>query len=299
MAAGTDLFLTILVVVSLANPTEAVLRLGGFMYLQWAVPAILAFLYLVEAWVELRHLPALLWHTLQRILRPLGATLLGWFLLDGQPLAILIPGMILMGLVAWLVHGLSWGGKLRRFLIPAPSVSPLTHGLAEDTGTLALLVLAMEFPTLGSAVALVFLLLGFVALGPVFRIGAMGHHLFQDRVWGIVSPTEWKPCPELPSRVRDWCRVREAKGARGLPGMAWNLPGYPGLRGGWLLEDRGARFFAISGIRHSRFIPLSGFRAGPETVSDIHLSVGLTANDGSDSALFLQKDAPVPESHKW
>ncbi len=269
------------------------------MYLQWAVPATLGLLYLMEAWLELRPLPALLWHRLQRILRPLGAALLGWFLLDGQPLVILLPGMLLMGLVAWLVHGISWGGKLRRFLIPAPSVSPLTHGLAEDTGTLALLVLTMEFPTLGALVAFVLLLLCLATLWPLFPIGAMGHPLFQDRIWGILSPTEWKPCPELPSWVRDWCRVREAQGARGLPGLAWNLPGCPGLRAGWLLEDRGARFFAIFAIRRPRFISLAEFRAGPETVSDIHRSMGLTANDGSDSALFLQKDAPVPKSHKW
>lgn len=299
LAGGVNLFLTILVVLLSLEPGWAVGGSGPQEALRWSVYGVLAVLYLVEVWMELKPLPALLWHTVQRLIRPLGVILLAWVILEDLPLRILLAGAILGGLVGAFTHALSWGIKLRGFILPRRRVSPLTTGMAQDTLTLAFLVLSLEFPLPGTLTAVGILLLGLLGGTSFLSVTRLGYSLFRERVWGIMSPPGWHSTPTLPPWVRKTGETRGLEGPRGLPALATGLPKLGGYRMGWLLEMGGARFFAFPGLGGARVISLAGMRPGPQEASDIHLYLPLQSREGPDSALFLQKTAPVPESHKW
>lgn len=299
VGAGADLFLSILVVFLAwnlgGNGTVPEITPG----MPWLILAVPALLYLVELLLEIRPRGALFWHTLQQVVRPVGCALLAWEVAEYLPIQFLIPALALAALTAALVHGVSWGAKLWRFLHPDPAISPLIHGLAEDALILFLLVLAPEHPEMAAILALTFLLLAAVAGRGLGSVARLGHHLIRDRVWGIVSPTRWQSSPKLPPWVERWRQAQGLQRVRGLPALAHDLPGLPRLRGGWLLETENAHFFGFSSLGSPRVISLAEFQAAPPTVKVLCSLLPLRNPDGSDSALFLQKRAPVEKSHKW
>lgn len=295
VGAGLDLFLTVIiamVALGLGDP-------GSATGLGWATYGVLTVLYLLELSAEIHPRSALLWHNLQLVLRPFGAALLGLSIMEGLPLRLLLPGLFISSVVAAFVHTLSWGLKLQRFLASDGGVSPLTYSLGEDTFTLAFLVLALEHRTLGVVLVTSFLILGLLAGSPIHHLTRLGVSLIRDSVWGIVSPPGWHYFPDLPGWIRSWSQKNGLEGVRGFPAGAMGLPGVRGVRTGWLLEAGTARFFGFKQFRRPRIAALGGLELRARETSKIHQRIRLEGRDGSETALFLQKHAPAPESHKW
>lgn len=294
VGAGLDLFLTVTVTMAALSMGDA----GAAPGLRWVVYAVLGLLYALELAAERHPLSALLWHNLQLVVRPFGAVLLGWMILEGLPLRLFLSGLFLSAVVAAFIHALSWGIKLQRFLVSDGGVSYLTYSLGEDTFTLAFLLLALEHPEVGAILVTSLLILGLVVGGPIHHLTRFGVSLARDTLWGIVSPSRWQNFPDLPVWIRNWGRENELEKIRGLPAAALGLPGVRGFRMGWLLEAGNARFFGFKQFRRLRLTSLMarGMTAGE--VSPIHLGITLEGTDGSETAFFLQKTAPVRESHK-
>ena len=298
LAAGVDIFLTLLVVIAWLDPGLGGLPGVGEHPLRWAILAALAFLYLLEGGMEIRPLGGLIWHNLQLVLRPFGGALLALTLLDGLPIYLVLCGTLMTAVVAAFFHVLSWGEKLSQFLSPGRRVSALTHSLAEDTLVLALLVLAIERPFGAFLLSGALLVAGLLAGGSLHHLTRLGIALLWDRVWGMVSPTRWRETTELPRWIRRWSRTEGFLGIHGLRGGAKGLPRTSAFRAGWILESGDARFFAFRTKWAPVFLSLDGYRMFPAEPSSIASRVPLEASDGSKSALFLQRGGPVPKSHK-
>jgi hypothetical protein len=299
LAAGVDLFLTLLVVAVSFDPIWVSPEVPLPPPLRWGIPSLLGLFYLLEGGLELRPLPCLIWHNLQLVLRPVAAFLLSLTLIEGAPLSILIPAALGAAVVAAFAHVLSWGGKVQRLLSPPTRVSPLTFTLAEDTLALALLVAAIEAPVPA------FLLSGALLLGGLV-LGAGRHHLVRfgvpllvDRFWGIFSPTSWAGADELPPWVRELAKEHGILGLRGLRAGALGLPLVRGFREGWLLEAGPRAFLALRRVGEGTLSPLDEFEPFPPEVGAVALRIPMRAQNGAEWALFLQRGAPVQKSHKW
>lgn len=298
LAAGVDLFLTLLVVTASLDLGLGGLPGVGEHPLRWGVLAVVAFLYLLEGGMELRPLRGLIWHNLQLVLRPLGGALLALTLLEGLPIYLVLCGTLLTAVVAAFAHVMSWGEKLSQFLSPSRPVSALTHSLAEDTLVLALLVLAIEHPPLAFLLTGALLVAGLLVGGSLHHLTRFGISLLWDRVWGMVSPTRWQETTELPGWIGSWSRTEGFLGIQGLRCGARGLPRTKGFKEGWILESGGARFFAFRTIWGPVFVSLEELQMFPGEPSSIAVRVPLEAPDGSKSALFLQRGGPEPKSHK-
>ena len=298
LAAGVDLFLTILVVVASVELGWGILQDTSHTSLRWGILMVVTLLYLLEVVMEIRPMRGLIWHNLQLILRPLGGALLALTVLEGIPTPLFLLGTLLAAVVTAFTHVLSWGGKLHRLLSPDRRVSPLTHSLAEDTLVLAFLVFTVEHPGPVFLLSSALLLAGLLAGTQFHHLTRFGIALLRDRVWGIVSPTRWQDAPELPGWIGRWSRAEGFLGIQGLRAGARGLPGTRGFREGWVLESGARRFFAFRSLRAPVFIPLDGFQMSPAEPSSIAVSVPMAGADGSKSALFLQRGGPGLKSHK-
>ena len=186
MAAGAEMYLTLLILGASAwlggwpldsSPLDP---LGGPVTLIF-----LGVLYLTEAAAELRPLPALLWHNAQLVLRPLGGFFLGILILTGLGPATVILGALGAALLTALIHVHSWGGGLLLRIRPSGRVSPVTLNLLLDTCALALLVLTLENPGWGFAVA-VLILGALLMLGrPLHGVTRFGFGLLWEGIWAF------------------------------------------------------------------------------------------------------------------
>jgi hypothetical protein len=308
LAAGVDLFLTLLVVFGSMELGGASLDDTGIGSFRLGVMLLLGVFYLTEGWMELRPLRSLLWHNLQLILRPLGAFLLALTLLEGTPTTPLLLGSASAAVVAAFSHVLSWGGKLQRFLSPEPSlspsrlslgqISPLTHTLAEDTLVLLLLLLAFEQPDLAFLLSGGVLLLALGAGGHLHHLTRFGAALLRARFWGAVAPVRWLDQEELPGWIQRWNGDQGHGGLRGLRAGIRGLPDLRGFREGWFLEAGPSRFFAWRRPWGAVFLSLDGCHLFSQPPAPLAQILSLEAPDGSKSALFLQRGVTGPKSHK-
>lgn len=297
VAAGIDLFLTLLLIVA-SSALDWGAPPGEAPHLRFLVLTILALLYLLETSMELRPLRALVWHNLQLVLRPLVAFLLAFAILEGaQPLTLLLVGAG-SALVAALSHVLSWGRKLRGFLGERPRISPLTQALAEDTLVLLLLVLAFESPGPAFLVAAGALLISTVRGRTFLELTLFGTALLRDRIGGIISPIRWIERAELPAWIGEWSLAQGFVSVRGLRAGAFELTRTRGFRAGWLLEAGSQRYFAFRCLKGGVFLSFGSLHMFPEGTSAIALKASGEDSQGARWALFLQRGAPGPESHK-
>ncbi len=300
VAAGADLYLTLLVSGLYLFLGENVLGAPAPLPAgSWALLPGLAGLYILEATAELWPVPALFWHGLQLLLRPLGGALLGASLMgDGAP-ALALTGAFVAGLVAAFTHVHTWGQGLLLRLVPERHVSPVTLNFSVDTLALALLVLAWEQPTLGFALALLLLLLGLFMGSHYHRVVRFGTLLLRDRVWGFLYPAGWTEADKLPRWVRGGSPDGSPEGLRGVRAGARRLPGGGKFREGWLLDRAGALFFLYK--KESGFVevPLDDFPLEPEEIMPLAVRVPLAPAAPASPALFLQRSGPGLKTHKW
>ncbi len=298
VAAGIDLYLTLLVTglyLFFGEPP-----LGGPIPLppgSWGILPGLACLYLVETAAEIRPVPALFWHHLQLLIRPLGGLLLGVSLLWEASSALTMVGATLAALVAAFVHVLAWGQSLLLRLSPGRHVSPVTFNLAQDTFALALSVLAWERPLYGFPIAFLLLLLGLVRGAHLHRVVRFGTSLLGDRIWGILSRGGWTQTESLPAWVRRWASGVPFGGLRGLRAGALGLPGWKRFREGWIVNHGGRLSFLFRRGRRSVEVPL-GDQAWDEEATPLTLRVRLRAPPGPSPALFLHLSKMGQKPHK-
>ncbi|MFH1764588.1 MAG: DUF4126 family protein [Gemmatimonadota bacterium] len=303
-AAGLDLYLTLLTVgmaISLGlglgvgvgalggaaiSPLQGVLILLG-----------LAGLFLAEAAMESRPVGALLWHNLQLLFRPFGASLLGLFLLQGEASGFMVLGAAMAGVVAAFSHVLYWGQGFLLRIVPDQRLSPLAFTFAGDLATMALLALTLISPNLGVLLATLLLLPGLILGRTLHGAVRFGLTLFLERVWGIVSPTVWQTDAELPAWIRKWTAPGSLDGPRGAPAATWGVVGPGRFRDGWILQKNQEIFFVYRKARAIRFVRMDGIEEMVD-VGPLSKTIRYRSPDRGSSALFLQLGLIGPESHK-
>jgi hypothetical protein len=298
LAAGADFFLTLLVLGLSQSLGWPGITEPGLHPLHWSVLAGLAALYLLETAAEMRPIPALFWHTLQLLFRPLGGILLALTFLDGSPAGVQLLGALVAGVVAAFTHVLSWGQKLLLFLDPDRKVSVFTRMLAEDTLVLAFLVLTMERPELAFPLSAPLLILGLAFGGPLHHVVRFSLDLLRDRIWSAVDVPRWRTPEELPHWAGETEGGESPGRVRGLPAAALGLGGRRRFREGWLLDRTTGYQFAFRRLRRPAVIPLPDFPSGEERRLELARRVAMEGPKGSRWALFLQKHTPDIRSHK-
>ena len=299
VAAGTDLYLTLLVLGlsawlgDWAPGGDSLIPLGGQLSLLG-----LTLLYLIEAAAELRPLSALAWHNLQLLLRPLGGMLLGLILVNGASPGVSALVAVAAGLVAAFAHVLSWGGGLLLRISPQGRVSPATFNLALDTATLALVVLALERPAWGFVAAGLLLLTGLVAGGGLHGVTRFGASLLWGRIWEFSSPPGWIPSEDLPPWILREAGEDPSGGLRALRAGALGIPGVRGFRDGWVVERGRDLFFMFTATTRPRMVPLDSWTPEEESPGPLTLNLRFRTPGGGRSALFLQKNGPDLKPHK-
>ncbi len=298
LAAGADFFLTLLVLGLSQSLGWPGITEPGLHPLHWSVLAGLAALYLFETAAEQRPTPALFWHTLQLLFRPLGGMLLALAFLDGSPAAFQLLGALVAGVVGAFTHVLSWGRKLLLFLNPDRKISLFTRMLAEDTLVLAFLVLAMERPELAFPLSIPLLILGLILGGPLHHVVRFSLDLLRDRIWSAVEGPRWRGSEELPHWASETEGGERPGQVRGLPAAVSGLGGRRRFREGWLLDTSTGYRFAFRRLSRSDVIPLEGFPSREERKLELARRVAMEGPEGSRWALFLQRNAPDIRSHK-
>jgi hypothetical protein len=298
LAAGADFFLTLLVLGLSQSLGWPGITEPGLHPLHWSVLAGLGALYLLETAAEQQPIPALFWHTLQLLFRPLGAILLALTFLDGFPAALQLLGALVAGVVAAFTHVLSWGQKLLIFLNPDRKISLFTRMLAEDTLVLAFLVLAMERPELAFPLSAPLLILGLIFGAPLHHVVRFSLDLLRDRIWSAVDGPRWRTSEELPRWARQTGAGERPERVRGLPAAALGLGGRRRFREGWLLDTSTGYQFAFRRLRRPDVVPLPGFPSCEERKLQLARRVAMEGPEGSRWALFLQRNTPDIRSHK-
>lgn len=298
LAAGADFFLTVLVLGLSQSLGWPGIQEPGLHPLHWGALSIVAALYLLETAAEFRPTSALVWHTLQLLLRPVGGLLVALALLDGAPGSIQLLGALAAGTVCAFTHVLSWGQQLLLFLSPTRKISIVTRVLAEDALVLAFLFLALERPEVAFPLSAPLLILGLIFGGPLHHAVRFGLVLLWERLFGFLQPSPWRAPEDLPAWVRDLGASDRAGTFRGMPAGLRSPPGSRGFREGWLLERGTSRDFVFRRRRKGGVVPLEGSDAGEEERLALALRIPFTAPDGRRSALFLQRTANILKSHK-
>jgi hypothetical protein len=298
LAAGVDFPLTLLVLGLSQVLGDSGIQDGAVYPLHWMVLVGMAGLYLVETGSELRPRAASLWHNLQLFLRPLGGFLLALVVLEGFPSTVRLVAGIAAGIVCAFSHVLSWGPKLLFFLNPDRKISIATRALGEDTLLLAFLILVLERPDIGFALSSLLLLLGLILGGPLHQVVRFGFGALRSDISDLLSPPRWWDARELPPWISREAGDLPASGLRGRPAAVDKVPGVRGFRDGFLVDSGSEWSFAFRRRGKTITIPLEAFLMEEEGSVTLARRFAMTAEDGSRSALFLQRKAPDVKSHK-
>jgi len=298
VAAGADFFLTVLVLGLSQSLGWPGIQDPGIHPLHWGALSVVAGLYLLETAAEFRPTSALVWHTFQLLLRPVGGVLVALTLLEGAPLSLQLPGALAAGVVCAFTHVISWGQQLLLFLNPSRRISIVTRVLAEDALVLVFLFLALERPQVAFPLSAPILLLGLVLGGPLHHAVRFGLVLLWERLFGFLHPSPWRGPEDLPAWVRSLGACDGRGTLRGMPAGLRSPPGSRGFREGWILQRGTTRDFVFRQRRKGTVVPLEGSEVGKEERLTLALRIPLRAPDGRRSALFLQRSPNVLNSHK-
>jgi hypothetical protein len=297
-AAGLDLYLTLLLVsgatlVGQGMPHETLLpsSVGGPLVVG------LAGLYALEAVVELRVFFSFLWHNLQLVLRPLGAGLLALLLLQGETSVFVFLGAAMATTVAAFSHVQFWGRTIVLRLTGRPPLSRFVHNLAADLVVIILVELALLRPDPAILLATVLLGAGLVLGGGHHGAARLGLSLLFDRVWGIVSPTDWRTSDQLPGWIGTGTGQIVPEGDRGARAGSWGVVGPGRFREGWILQRNQDLLFVRRRGRTAAMFRIEGVQDGVE-FGPLWKTVRYRSEEGIPSALFLQMGLNGPESHK-
>lgn len=298
LAAGADFFLTVLVLGLSQSLGWPGIQDPGLHPLHWGALSVVAGLYLLETTAEFRPTSALVWHTFQLLLRPVGGVLVALTLLEGTPLSLQLPGALVAGTVCAFTHVIGWGQQLLLFLNPDRRISIVTRVLAEDVLVLAFLFLALQRPEVAFPLSAPILLLALLIGGPLHHAVRFGLVLLRERVFGFLHPSPWRGPEDLPAWVRKLDESDRAGTLRGMPAGLQSPPGSRGFSQGWILERGATRHFVFRQRGKGTVVSLEGSEMGKEERLALALRIPLRAPGGRRSALFLQRNANALKSHK-
>lgn len=306
VAAGLDLYLTIFAV-AIASVLGVDVTGGSLLGVTghppltpWlGVPALLGLggLYLAEAFAETRLILAAVWHNLQLFLRPLGAFLLGLYLLWREPPLILLAGSGMAAVVAAFVHVLFWGQIVLLRVLPNHRFSPAAFSLSVDAACAVLLVLDHLRPQAGFLLAIGVLVFGLVFCRDHHGAVRFGLALLVDAAWGIVSAPGWHSSDELPSWIHEGTGAGTLVGASGTRGATWGVTRPRRFSDGWILQRDSDIFFIYRRARTVSIVDMPAVEEAVE-VGPLWKTIRYRSEDGVSSALFLQVGLNGPESHK-
>lgn len=239
LAAGVDLYLTLLF-------------LGAAPILGWwdALPGALGDLnspgvlvmvgtfYVLELLFEFFPSAALFWNAFHAIIRPLAGALLALLLLAGHPLAVVVPGALVAGVLASAAHATRTGGGVLFWLDSRKEPHRVLVALLEDACVLGMVVLLLDSPPAALAASALVALAGIRAMGSQVRAFAFAVELVWARVWLTLGQPRWRDPEEFPWWVRDALKddvMAPGGGLRGCPAAGHRLPGAPRFAIGWVV----------------------------------------------------------------
>ena len=298
VAAGVDLYLTLLLVG--AAPTLGLWELplpGALGDLDSPSVLITVGLFYVAEIVAERFPPsALVWNAFHAIIRPVSGALLALLLLDGQPLALVVSGAALAGLLASMAHGIRSGWAVLRWLGAGASPPSRLLSLAEDVVVIGLVSLTLDAPIRALGVAVVGLALAGPFTRSLLRAFRYAVGLIAGRVFVTLRQRRWRGADELPDWVagalEDDDVVAPGGALRGSPVGAWRLPGAPRFSLGWVVVRGGPPVFVfyrrrvIPGKRRPEQVDLGALGAVAVYEADLFRRLDLTDGNARPFVLF-------------
>jgi hypothetical protein len=258
VAAGVDLYLTLLLIG--AAPTLGLwdLPLPGALG-DLDSPSVLitvGLFYLAELVAERFPPSAIVWNAFHAIIRPVSGALLALLLLDGEPLALVVGGAVLAGLLSSMAHGIRSGWAVLRWLGAGSAPPTRLLSLAEDVGVIGLVSLTLDAPAWALGLTVVVLAVVTPSTRSLLRAFDYAIRLIAGRVFVTLRQRRWNGPDELPEWVAAALEnddVLAPGGAlRGSPVGAWRLPGAPRFVVGWVVVRGGPPVFVY---RKRRIVP--------------------------------------------
>ena len=258
--------------------------------------------YILEFAAERFEPAALVWNAFHAVIRPVSGALLALLLLEGQSLAIQLPGVALAAALASMAHAVRSGGAILRWLSPETSPHVLLVSLLEDAVVLAIVVLALDLPIWAPGVSIALVLVSAPTAPSHVRAFAFAVRLAADRAFQTLAQRRWLGQEELPAWVRRSLAgdvLAPGGGLRGSPAGAHRLPGAPRFSTGWVVVRGGSPIFVYR-RRPDRQSVVDLGELVSERVSDTGFfrRVDLTARGDTGVCVFFSVNGPSEESLK-
>ena len=298
LAAGVDLYLTLFF-------------LGAAPALAWwdSLPGALGDLnspgvlvmvgtfYLLELLMEFLPSAALFWNAFHVIIRPVAGALLALLLLEGQPLAVLVPGTLISGLLASVAHATRTGGGVLFWLDSKRFPNRFLVALLEDALVLGMVVLLLDLPFLALGVAAVLSLASGRVVGSQVRAFGFAVGLVWARIWLTLGQPRWSDPDDFPWWVHDALKgdvMAPGGGLRGSPAGGHRLPGAPRFAVGWVVVRGDTPLFVYRRRARTARVDLGTLRAQEVAESAFFRRVEL--GGAGSSNLYFRLDGPGCES---
>jgi hypothetical protein len=302
IAAGIDLYLTLLFISAAPTVGLWALPLPGALG-DLDSPGILIMVgtfFVLEFAVERFPPAALVWNAFHAIIRPLSGILLALLLLDGQPLAVTLPGSILAGALAFFAHGVRSGGAVVRWLGTTSPPSVLLVSLAEDVVALGLVALALGAPLWASGGAVALLVTVARPAPSLLRAFRFASQLAIGRVFQTLHQRRWRRAEELPEWVRASLEddtLAPGGALRGSRVGTYRLDGAPRFAIGWVVVREGGPMFVYRRRWSSAEVDLSPLHTTSIFEGDFFRRVDFDADDrGTLTCLFFGLSGPSAEN---
>jgi hypothetical protein len=171
LSSGINLYATILVAgltirLGLVHNVPGGLDVLG----TWPVIAVAGVLFVIEFLADKVPFVDNAWDVLHTLIRPIGATLLGWAALSQADPVVGVLGALAMGSVALVSHTAKAGTRVAlNVASPLENISNTGLSLAEDAAAGGLAFLAMTYPLIAGGIAVVLLVILIVVVPQVLR----------------------------------------------------------------------------------------------------------------------------------
>ncbi len=301
LAAGLDLYLTLLFLGAAPSlPWWAHPLPGSLGDLGSAGVLVMAGgFYLLEVTAERWSLSAIIWNAFHAIIRPLAGALLALLVLDGQPILLVVAGVVVAAALASAAQTVRSGGSALLRLKESRAVRPSLVSAAEDVGVLGLLTLTLDRPTWAAALSLVGIVLLLPAAGTQARAFLFSVRLAWGRIWRPFRRVPWRGPQELPGWVRT-ALTEDPDPPDGRPRgafcAAYHLPGAPRFSIGWIVLRGTSPAFVFRRWLGTRLLDLATLELRAIDEGAFFRRVDLVRRGGRDFSLFFGLGGPEPQS---
>jgi hypothetical protein len=242
---------------------------------------------------------ALVWNAFHAVIRPLAGGLLALLLLDGAPLAVVVPAALLAGVLASLAHAVRSGGAIVRWLGSVKSPHVLLVSLLEDAIVVGLVTLALDAPLWALGVSIALATLTAVATPSHARAFAFAVRLVAGRAFQTLTQRRWMGPDELPAWVRRSLEgdvLAPGGGLRGSPAGAHRLPGAPRFATGWVVIRGSSPLFVFRKGADAGAVDLGPLVTERVLETGFFRRVDLRTGAGAPTRVFFGVNGPSEES---